>query len=96
MDLSELERSLRKAMWLNKATLACLCQVILGLVNYRTVDLAQLAAGLQGKALLSSKQRRIQRLLKRWPEQLDWLGPWLLSWFYCQDEKVSLTMDRTN
>ena len=96
MDLSELERSLRKAFWFNKATLGCLCQMMLSLINYRTVDLFQLAAGLQGTALLASKQRRIKRLLQRWPEQLDWLGPWLLGWFYSEKEKVSLTMDRTN
>ena len=96
MDLSELEISLRKALWLNKSTIACLCQVILSLINYRTVDLAQLAAGLHGQALLASKQRRIKRLLKRWPETLDWLGPWLLCWFYDENEKISLTMDRTN
>jgi len=96
MDISELERSLRKAFWFNKATLACLCQMIFGLINYRTVDLAQLAAGLEGTALLASKQRRIKRLLMRWPVKLDWLGPWLLSWFYNHDEKISLTIDRTN
>ena len=96
MDLSELERSLRKALWFNKATLACLCQMILSLINYRTVDLSQLAAGLHGHALLASKQRRLKRLLRRWPEQIDWLGPWLLGWFYDEHEKISLTMDRTN
>lgn len=96
MDLSELMQSLRKPMGLNKASLNCLCELIVSLVLFRTVNLPQLAAGMPGTSLLESKQRRLQRFLAKWPSKMDWLGPWLLNWFYSSDERISLTIDRTN
>jgi len=56
-----------------------------------------LAAGLTGDAQLDSKTKRIKRLLAHWPARMDWLGPYLLSWFYdLANARVELTIDRTN
>ena len=95
MDYSELTTILKAQLQLSKPKLTCLCELILTLIMFRTVSLPELAAGLSGDTLLASKHRRIQRLISSWPKELDWLGPWLLSWFFEPDEKLQLTLDRT-
>lgn len=94
--ISELEDILPTQLDWDKRKLNCAVQVIIAMVVARTVCLSSLAKQLTGSSLLSSRYRRIQRLLHEWPEGTDWLGPWLLSWFYSPFELISLTMDRTN
>lgn len=94
--ISELEKILRSQLAMDKRKLNCTIQVIIAMIITRTVNLNCLAKQLSGKAKLSSRYRRIQRLLHEWPERTDWIGPWLLTWFYDLKELVSLTMDRTN
>lgn len=95
MDLSELSGILKGRLQLSKPKLECLCELMLSLVLLRTVNLHQLAAGMSGDALLNSKYRRIQRLIAGWPVSMDWLGPWLLGWFFESDSRLRLTLDRT-
>lgn len=94
--ISELRGILRSQLTMDKRKLECAVQVIVSIIVLRTVNLSSLAKQLSGKAQLSSRYRRIQRLLHDWPERTDWLGSWLLSWFYDEDEAINLTMDRTN
>ena len=66
------------------------------IIYFRTVNLTQLVKGLPKTAKLSSRYRRLQRLLSEWPSKTDFLCPWLLSWFYSETDLLSLTIDRTN
>ena len=94
--ISELERILRPQLPMDKRKLDCAVQVVIAMIVARTVNLTCLAKQLSGTTKLSSRYRRIQRLLHEWPKQTDWIGPWLLTWFYDLKESLSLTMDRTN
>ena len=94
--ISELSGILRTQLQMDKRKIDCLVQLIMALISFRTVNLTKLADGLLGSAKSESKYRRLQRLIAGWPKSIDWLGPWLLSWFYAPDEPISLTMDRTN
>lgn len=94
--ISELETILRSQLVMDKRKLSCAIQIIIAMIVTRTVNLNCLAKQLSSKAKLSSRYRRIQRLLHEWPERTDWIGPWLLTWFYDIKELISLTMDRTN
>ena len=94
--ISELEKILRPQLMMDKRKVHCVAQVIVALIVARTVNLCFLAKYLTGNSKLSSRYRRVQRLLHEWPERMDWIGPWLLTWFYDANDPISLTMDRTN
>ena len=94
--ISELESILRTQLNWDKRKLNCTVQVVIAMIVTRTVCLSTIAKQLSGSSKLSSRYRRIQRLLHDWPERTDWIGPWLLTWFYSVAELISLTMDRTN
>lgn len=97
MISSELYPILKKVFDLNKPRIECLISVILSLISFRTVNFSVLAAGLAGDAQLDSKTKRIKRLLVHWPARMDWLGPFLFSWFDNLTEcRVEITLDRTN
>lgn len=94
--ISELEKILRSQLTMDKRKVSCAAQIIIAMVVARTVSLGLLAKHLTGGSKLSSRYRRVQRLLHEWPETMDWIGPWLLTWFYDVNDVISLTMDRTN
>ena len=94
--ISELAQILRTQLPLDKRKLEAVVQVIVAIIFLRTVNLTSLAKHLGGKAELRSRYRRIQRLIHEWPRHTDWLGPWLLTWFFKPEEPLTLTMDRTN
>ena len=95
--ISELQQILRSQWAIDKRKLECMACLITAMISFRTVNLTQLVKGLPKKAKMSSRYRRVQRFLSSWSATShDWLGPWLLSWFFDEKESLSLTMDRSN
>jgi hypothetical protein len=94
--ISELREILRSQLPMDKRRLDCLAQMVISIIVLRSVNLTSLAKQIGGKAQLNSRYKRIQRLIHNWPAQTDWMGPWLLTWFFDPAEPISLTMDRTN
>lgn len=94
--ISELSEILQTKLRWDKRKVDCLAQLILGMINLRTVSIVSLADTLLGSAKRDSKSRRIQRLLDSWPVRCDWISLMLLGWFFDASDKLTLTMDRTN
>jgi hypothetical protein len=94
--ISELREILRSQLPMDKRRLDCLAQLLISIIVLRSVNLTSLAKQIGGKAQLNSRYKRIQRLIHNWPAQTDWMGPWLLTWFFDPAEPISLTLDRTN
>jgi len=80
---------------LHLSRLKCLCQLVLGLIHLRTVNLASLSLVFSGKASSSSSYRRIQRFLANFVFPFDALSKFI--WDHFQGEKPAvLALDRTN
>jgi len=94
--ISELEQILSSHLGWNKSRLGCLTRMILAMIAVRTVNLVDIACAFGGgntKAL--SNYRRLQRFFSGF--EIDYAEvASLLFGLFAHDEKVYLSMDRTN
>jgi len=94
--ISELERSLSAHLDWNKSRIGCLARMILALIAVRTVNLVDIACAFGGgntKAL--SNYRRLQRFFSGYEINYAQVAS-LLFGLFADNEKVYLSMDRTN
>lgn len=80
----------------NIASLKLLEQVILGLIQVRTVNLTELALSIGGSAKHSSLYRKLQRFFAKFKLSSPSLAKLLVKIAKIQEEKWLLAMDRTN
>lgn len=94
--INELEANLKDTFGWHKSRIRCLIQIIVGLIAVRSVNLKELACVFTGETEMNSHYRRLQRFFAqvRFPRHA--LAQLLLGLFYPADEKVYLSMDRTN
>jgi hypothetical protein len=59
--INQLKNTLSQYFIFNKSRIECFSLLLLSLIKVRTVNLSELAQGLDGMAKLKSKYRRIQR-----------------------------------
>lgn len=78
----------------NLARAKCGAAVIFGLIKVRTVNLAELATAIPGKAKVDSKYKRLQRLFKEVTVDFSVVAQVIASWL--PEGLFILTMDRTN
>jgi len=94
--LNELEANLKDTFGWHKSRIRCLVQIIVGLIAVRSVNLKELACAFMGESELNSHYRRLQRFFAQVRFPRHTLANLLLGLFYSADEKVYLSMDRTN
>ena len=94
--INELEGNLKDTFGWHKSRIRCLVQIIVGLIAVRSVNLKELACAFVGETELSSHYRRLQRFFAQVRFPRHTLARLLLGLFYRVDEKVYLSMDRTN
>ena len=94
--INELNATLQQALGLNKATSACLAQIIIAVIMQRTVNLKKLAVGMRGKAKIDSQYRRLQRFFAKVSFPQHKLATLLVNLFFPVDARLYLALDRTN
>ena len=94
--INELENNLKDTFGWHKSRIRCLVQIVVGLIAVRSVNLKELACAFMGETELNSHYRRLQRFFAQVRFPRHTLANLLLCLFYSADEKVYLSMDRTN
>ncbi len=92
----ELSEKLGKHFFISSARLDCLSQIILGLIRTRNVNLKKISTTFNGDALIDSHYRRLQRFFSEFEFNFDSLAHLLMSFFFLKNERVIISIDRTN
>jgi hypothetical protein len=93
--INELSQILNKILNWNKARVDCLAQMIFGIVKVKSVNLAQVALGIDSASKKESRYRRMQRLLHSYKfDQSIMLQ--VIQALFPLPRKVILIVDRTN
>jgi hypothetical protein len=93
---NKLEVILAKELKWNKQRIACFVQMLLAIMVVRTVNLTVIAAQICGKTKLSNRYRRLQRFFQNIRIDYDVVARFIFRIFCFGNNKVYLTMDRTN
>jgi hypothetical protein len=94
--VGELVKSLSFVFKWDKRHLNCLGQTILALFAVRTVNRQELAVSMKGQSKIESKYKRIYRFFAFFAVDLSIIAAWIFKLFFCHEQKVYLTLDRTN
>jgi hypothetical protein len=94
--INKLEAILTKELKWNKQRIACFAQMLLAMMVVRTVNLTVIAAQVCSKAKLSNRYRRLQRFFQNIRIDYDVIACFIFRIFCFGNNKVYLTMDRTN
>jgi Transposase DDE domain len=73
--ITALQGKLRPHTGLGKSRLETLCQIIVGMISARTVNLSHIASERPGVALIASSYRRVQRFFQHVHLAPDWSAP---------------------
>lgn len=96
MDItSELVKSLSNYLNWNKARLNCFVQMIVAVINVRTVNLTEWATTFVGDAKHDSAYVRIRRFFRQYQIDFDVIANLMFNWFGFSGQSVYLTLDRT-
>lgn len=96
MQINELSKILNGYFGWNKARMHCFVNMLVSLIEVRTVNLAELVCGFAGKALPLSKYQRMQRFFRHIKVDMNRLAYWVMSVFNLLEQPVYLSLDRTN
>lgn len=94
--INELESRLNDYLGWNKARVNCLTKILLGLLKVNTVNLRKIATVFESDRLVDSRYKRLQRFFAQMHFDQSTLAVFLLKQFFTAEEKVYLTIDRTN
>ncbi len=94
--ISELKKILEKNCSWNKARLDCFVRMLFALIKVRTVNLREIAVAFNSSAQIDSRYKRIKRFFAGFTIDRDALACWMFKLFFPQQEKIYLTIDRTN
>jgi hypothetical protein len=95
-SIKGLERIVQANIGLSKPRQTCLAAMVVGIVQARTVNLKRVCQSCSCDGRTSSWYRRMQRFFAEADFNFDKVAKYLLSLFTDPNEKVFLTMDRTN
>lgn len=91
-----LKGALREHLDWNGARLTFLAQFLLALFKVKTVNLAQLATALSGRAKVDSNYKRLQRFFRGFAVEQAVIARLVIRLLPIREEQWYLTMDRTN
>lgn len=94
--ISELKSILGEVFTVSKHRLDCLTQIIISIFIVRTVNLREIAIAFDSTALDASRYKRLKRFFAQFKFDYAALAMWILHLFFSNDEKLYLTIDRTN
>ena len=94
--VSELNSILGEVFSASKHRLDCLTKIIISMFIVRTVNLREIAVAFDSTAMDASRYKRLKRFFAQFQFDYAALAVWILQLFFSQDEKLYLTMDRTN
>jgi hypothetical protein len=94
--ISELKDSLNGSFQWNKARITFFAQMLLALITTRTVNLNKIACAISSDAEQASRYRRLQRFFARFIINFDMVAGFIFQLFFIPNEKLYLTVDRTN
>ena len=94
--INELKRILNDELDWNKARLDCFVRMLLALFIVRTVNLSEIAVAFSSHANVSSRYKRLQRFFAKFHFDYTKIARWIFRLFLTLDEKVYITIDRTN
>lgn len=95
-SLSELARSLKGYFKWNKCRMDCLARMLLALITVRTVNLKEIAIAFAGDVQIDSRYKRLRRFFTLFKIDFTVMARWIFSLYFKPDEKIYLTIDRTN
>lgn len=95
IHINELQQLLVQNLNWNKARIACLAQILQGLICSRTVNLTQIASFFQSNVKQESSYRRVRRFFSGFSFDITIIIPLVLSLF-CLKGQLILILDRTN
>jgi hypothetical protein len=95
-SISELYASLNGSFQWNKARMMCFAEMLVALIITRTVNLSKIACAISNNAEQSSRYRRLQRFFSEFTINFDVIAEFIFKLFFLSDEKLYLTIDRTN
>ena len=91
---SELKQALQPHLNWHGARLSFLALFLLALVKVKTVNLSELALGIEGKAQAASKYKRLQRFFRGFELNYTVIAKLVISWMAIPQPWV-LSIDRT-
>lgn len=94
--ISELKGILGEYFTWNKARLDCFSRMLLALFAVRTVNLKEVAIGFASDAQMSSRYKRLKRFFAEFKIDQCLISKWIYGLFFSKEQKVYLTIDRTN
>lgn len=93
--ISELAMILNQHLNWNKARVACLAQMVKGLIAVKTVNMAEIATSFSSEAQSSSSYRRMQRFFEKFDFSPWIIAPLILTLFPLNN-RFMVIIDRTN
>lgn len=94
--ISELKSILGQTFHWHKSRLDCFSQMLVALFAVRTVNLKEIALAMLSRATTDSRYRRLQRFFAFFDIDYDTLAIWIFRLFFQDEEKVYISIDRTN
>ena len=92
--LNDLEELLHHFFHWNRARIRCIVPLIIGMIQLGTVNLSKIAATFPGTAQSASHYKRLQRLFRQFPLDLDQIARFIAH--LIPPLPFKLTLDRTN
>jgi len=96
LHIKKLRGNLSHCFNINKSRMDCLCLIILSMVKVRTVNLSELAQGLDSGKKLKTKQRRLQRFFEKSDIDVNKFAIFIIKILGLVNARFYLAMDRTN
>lgn len=94
--ISELKRILGQQLGWHKSRLDCFAQMLLSLLAVKTVNLHELAIGMNSQTQISSRNKRVYRFFASFTIDMTVISRWLFQLFFSSIPKVYVAIDRTN
>lgn len=96
MHINELSKILNQYFNFHKARSDCLAQLVIAMINVKTVNFAHLATAFMTESFPQSCYKRIQRFFRFLKFDPFTVSSMVLTLFVFQTKKLSLALDRTN
>lgn len=94
--ISELRNLLSEVFTWNKSRIDCLSKMLVAMIIVRTVNLREIAVAFSSHTSEDSRYKRLKRFFAHFKMDYVVLARWLFNLFYSKDDKVYLSLDRTN
>lgn len=94
--ISELRNILSEVFTWNKSRIDCLSKMLVAMMIVRTVNLREIAIAFSSPTSEDSRYKRLKRFFANFKMDYVVLARWLFSLFFSKDDKIYLSLDRTN